>query len=105
MSIGGTLPPTRTIAAARRFPAAPRSGGRDRGSVGDDAPGMPNATSKKHVAVIDQMAAEWSSMGRSRPAVRSLRAVAGRDRGLAVLVLGTDDDPPPCPTPCDLVEH
>jgi hypothetical protein len=66
---------------------------------------MPNATSKQRVAVIDQMAAEWSAIGRSRSAVRSLRLVAGRDRGLAVLVLGTDHDPPSCPTPCDLVEH
>jgi DNA-directed RNA polymerase specialized sigma24 family protein len=66
---------------------------------------MPNATSKQRVAVIDQMAAEWSAIGRSRSAVRSLRLMAGRDSGLAVLVLGTDHDPPSCPTPCDLVEH
>jgi hypothetical protein len=66
---------------------------------------MPNATSKQRVAVIDQMAVEWSSIGRFPTAVRSLRAVAGRDPALAVLVLGTAHDPPPCPTPCDLVEH
>jgi len=66
---------------------------------------MPNATTKPRVALIDQMAAEWSSIGRSPAAVRSLGAIAGRDPGLAVLVLGTDRDPPSCPTPCDLVEH
>jgi hypothetical protein len=66
---------------------------------------MPNATSKQRVAVIDQMAVEWSSIGRFPTAVRSLRAVAGRDPALAVLVLGTAHDPPPCPTPCHLVEH
>jgi hypothetical protein len=66
---------------------------------------MPNATSKQRVAVIDQMSVEWSSIGRFPSAVRSLRAVAGRDPALAVLVLGTAPDPPPCPTPCDLVEH
>lgn len=62
-------------------------------------------TSKQRVSVIDQMAVEWSSIGRFPSAVRSLRAVAGRDPALAVLVLGTDHDPPSCPTPCDLVEH
>jgi hypothetical protein len=66
---------------------------------------MPTATSKQRVALIDQMATEWCSIGRSPAAVRSLRAVAGRDPGLAVLVIGTDHDPPSCPTPCDLVEH
>jgi hypothetical protein len=66
---------------------------------------MSNTASKQRVAVIDQMAVEWSSIGRFPSAVRSLRAVAGRDPALAVLVLGTAHDPPPCPTPCDLVEH
>ena len=66
---------------------------------------MPNLTSKQRVAVIDQMAVEWSSIGRFPSAVQSLRAVAGRDPALADLVLGTAHDPPPCPTPCDLVEH
>jgi hypothetical protein len=67
-----------------------------------------SATSKRRpnrVALIDQMAAEWSSIGRSPSAVRSLRAVAGRDGGLAALVVGTDQAPPPCPTPCALVDH
>jgi hypothetical protein len=66
---------------------------------------MPTATSKQRVALIDQMAAEWSSIGRSPAAVRLLRIVAGRDRGLALLVVGTDHDPPSCPTPYDVVEH
>ncbi len=66
---------------------------------------MPTATSNQRVALIDQMAAEWSSIGRSPSAVRSLRIVACRDRGLAALVVGTDRDPPSCPTPDDVVEH
>jgi hypothetical protein len=65
----------------------------------------PSTQPKHRVALIDQMAVEWSSIGRSRSAVRSLRAVAGRDAGLAALVVGTDLGPPPCPTPCDLVDH
>jgi hypothetical protein len=63
------------------------------------------ASSRPHVALIDQMAAEWQSIGRSRAAVHSLRTAAGRDAGLSLLVLGADEGPPRCPTPCDLVEH
>ncbi len=66
---------------------------------------MPTPTSKQRVALIDQMAAEWKSIGRSRAAVRSLRAVADGDPGLSLLVVGTDGGPPSCPTPYDLVEH
>jgi DNA-directed RNA polymerase specialized sigma24 family protein len=66
---------------------------------------MPSTTSTHRVALIDRMAAEWASLGRSRNAVGSLRAIAGRDPGLSVLVIGTDAEPPPCPTPCDVVEH
>jgi hypothetical protein len=62
-------------------------------------------TSNKRAAVIDRMAAEWRSIGRSGPAVRALQEVAGRDDGLALLVLGREGRPPSCPTPCDLVEH
>jgi hypothetical protein len=51
------------------------------------------------------MATEWKSLGRSRAAVRSLQAVAQHDPGLSLLVVGTVDRPPPCPTPCDLIEH
>jgi hypothetical protein len=68
---------------------------------------IPTATAKPRVALIDQMEAEWKSIGRSPTAVRSLRDVAGRDPGLSLLVLGPErgDGPPPCPTPFDLVEH
>ncbi len=66
---------------------------------------MTTLTSKQRVALIDQMAAEWRSIGRSPSAVRTLRDVAGRDPCLTLLVLGPGSDPPPCPTPCDLVDH
>ncbi|MFZ0250958.1 MAG: hypothetical protein WAL61_13510 [Acidimicrobiales bacterium] len=64
-----------------------------------------STTTRPRVALIDQMAAEWKSIGRSRDAVQCLRTAAGRDAGLSLLVLGTDRCPPRCPTPCDLVEH
>ncbi len=113
MSIGGTLSPTRTIGVAREAPGHRGRGGRDRGSEEAEAPVMSITTAtsnpKPRVALIDQMAAEWRSIGRSRTAVRSLRDVAGRDPALSLLVLGSatgpESDPPPCPTPCDLVEH
>jgi hypothetical protein len=61
---------------------------------------------RPRVAVIDQMAVEWRSLGRTAGAVRSLQAVAARDPGLALLVLGDDQGgPPTCPTPCDVVAH
>jgi hypothetical protein len=68
---------------------------------------MPIPTAKHRVALIDQMASEWSAIGRSPAAVRSLRQIAGRDGSLSVLVLGPEDGsgPPSCPSPCDLVEH
>ncbi|MGO8826364.1 MAG: hypothetical protein ACLQU9_14165 [Acidimicrobiales bacterium] len=66
---------------------------------------MSTTASKQRVALIDQMAAEWRSIGRAPAAVRSLQAVAGRDPGLSSLVLGPGTGPPPCPTPCDVVEH
>jgi hypothetical protein len=68
-------------------------------------PAMPTLASNQRVALIDQMAAEWQSLGRSRSAVRTLRKLAGRDPGLSLLVLGTGSGPPPCATPCDLVDH
>src|SRR5271154_2199925 len=107
MSIGGTLSPTRTIGVVRGSIGRRHRGGSDRGSEEADAPVMSitASTSKPRVALIDQMAAEWRSIGRSRAAVRSLREMAGRDPGLSLLVLGPDAGPPPCPTPCDLVEH
>jgi hypothetical protein len=66
---------------------------------------MPLRTSKPHVALIDRMAAEWQSIGRSPAARRSLRNLAHGDPGLSLLVLGSDEASPPCPTPFDLVEH
>ncbi len=66
---------------------------------------MATTASKQRVAVIDQMTAEWHSIGRSRVAVRALRDVARRDPGLSLLVFGLDNGPPPCPTPYDLVDH
>jgi DNA-directed RNA polymerase specialized sigma24 family protein len=66
---------------------------------------MSNSAPNQRVALIDQMAAEWRSIGRSHSAVRSLREVARRDPGLSLLVLGPGTGPPPCPTPYDVVEH
>jgi hypothetical protein len=66
---------------------------------------MPTTTTRPRVALIDQMAAEWNSIGRSQVGVGSLRTAAGRDAGLSLLVLGGDGGPPRCPTPCDLIEH
>jgi DNA-directed RNA polymerase specialized sigma24 family protein len=66
---------------------------------------MPTRPTKHRVALIEQMAAEWQSIGRSPSAARTLRRVAGRDPGLSVLVLGSESGPAACPTPCDLVAH
>jgi DNA-directed RNA polymerase specialized sigma24 family protein len=57
------------------------------------------------VVLIDQLAAEWQSLGRTRAGVRALESVARRDPGLARLVHGTPTAPPACPTPFDLVEY
>jgi hypothetical protein len=65
---------------------------------------MANSTSNQRVALIDQMVAEWRSIGRSRTAVRALQQVARRDPDLAALVLG-ESGPSPCPTPCDVLDH
>src|SRR5271163_523064 len=105
MSIGRTLSPTRTVAAARGGSRHSRRGGSDRGRPGCDRAAMPSPASKQRVALIDQMAAEWHSIGRSPAAVRSLREVAGRDPDLARLVVGPGTAPASCPTPYDLVEH
>jgi hypothetical protein len=66
---------------------------------------MTSATTTRHVALIDQLAAEWESLGRTRAGIRALEAVAHRDQDLSVLVLGTPTTPPTCPTPSDLVEY
>src|ERR1700722_11480975 len=107
MSIGGTLSPSRTVAVVPEPWGPQRSGGKDRGRGEDDAPAMPTPTAKPRVALIDQMAPEWKSIGRSRSAGRSPRAVARHDPGLALLVLGPGPGagPPSCPTPYDLIEH
>jgi hypothetical protein len=66
---------------------------------------MTSAATARHVVLIDQLAAEWESLGRSRTGRRALESVARRDPDLSALVLGTRTTPPRCPTPCDLVEH
>jgi DNA-directed RNA polymerase specialized sigma24 family protein len=66
---------------------------------------VPSTASTHRVALIDQMTAEWRSIGRSRVAIRALRVVAKRDPGLSLLVLGAGREPPSCPTPCHLVDH
>ena len=63
------------------------------------------ATATHHVALIDQLAAEWESLGRSPTAVHALESVARRDPRLSALVLGTPTTPPACPTPFHLVEY
>ncbi len=66
----------------------------------------PRRPQRPRAAVIDQMAVEWRSIGRTADAVRALHAVARRDPGLALLVIGDDQGGPPrCPTPYDLVAH
>jgi len=68
-------------------------------------PGRSPARTNRHVALIDQMAAEWHFAGRTRSSVRALRAVAARDAELGRLVIGTRSEPAPCRTPFDLVAH
>ncbi|HWD55259.1 MAG TPA: hypothetical protein VG346_09050 [Acidimicrobiales bacterium] len=66
----------------------------------------PRRSQRPRAAVIDQMAAEWRTIGRTADAVRALQAVAVRDPGLALLVFGDERGGPPlCRTPCDLVAH
>jgi hypothetical protein len=66
---------------------------------------MTPSTTTPRVVLIDQLAAEWQSLGRTRAGVRALESVARRDPGLARLVHGTAAIPPACPTPFDLVEY
>jgi hypothetical protein len=66
---------------------------------------MTSASMRPRVGLIDQLAVEWQSLGRTRAGKRALESVARRDPGLAVLVHGTPTAPPVCPTPFDLVEH
>ena len=67
--------------------------------------GHSRARPNRHVALIDQMAAEWHFAGRTPSSVRALRAVAARDPELGRLVLGTRSELAPCRTPFDLVAH
>lgn len=80
-----------------------------RSASASSSPARRPASARRHprprVAVIDQMAVEWRSIGRSGRAGRALHEVARRDPGLADLVFGDADRPPVCPTPCDLVTH
>ncbi len=64
----------------------------------------PRRPQRPRAAVIDQMAVEWRSIGRTADAVRALHELARRDPGVARLVFGDGEGGPPrCPTPYDLV--
>src|SRR5580704_14109713 len=101
MSIGRTLPPSWTVARLRPLVRRALPRGRDRGSARRQRGGMPTSPPRKHVVLIDQMTAEWQSIGRARPAVAALQRVATRDPALSELVLGTGGRPARRPTPCD----
>jgi hypothetical protein len=59
---------------------------------------------RQRIAPIQQLNAEWRTLGRSPAAVRVLHALAERDPGLARLVHGTGPKQPgDCPTPYDLI--
>jgi DNA-directed RNA polymerase specialized sigma24 family protein len=68
-------------------------------------------TTRKRILPIEQMNTEWRTLGRSPAAVHMLHLVAERDAHLSMLVHGAmagsgpPDRPPPCPTPCDLIDH
>jgi hypothetical protein len=77
---------------------------------------MSSRQPKRPIGLVEQLTAEWKVTGRAGPAVRSLQTVARCDARLAGLVLGSDAPnvdaatrdrgmPPPCPTPCDVVDH
>ena len=51
------------------------------------------------------MADEWHAAGRAPAAVRALAEVAARDHELGRLVLGSNTEPAPCPTPFEVVAH
>ena len=60
---------------------------------------------RQRIVPIEQLNAEWRTLGRSPGAVRVLHALAARDPDLARLVHGAGPDRPgPCATPCDLIE-
>jgi DNA-directed RNA polymerase specialized sigma24 family protein len=64
---------------------------------------MPTTT-RHRIPAIDQLYAEWRPLGRSRSAVRALEELADRAPELSLLVHDRGDGPPPCPTPCDLID-
>jgi hypothetical protein len=62
---------------------------------------------RQRIVPIEQLNAEWRTLGRSPGAVRVLHALAARDPDLARLVHGSGpgpERPGPCATPCDLIE-
>jgi hypothetical protein len=60
---------------------------------------------RKRIVPIEQLNAEWRSLGRSPSAVRVLHTLAERDPELGRLVHGRrPDEPVTCPTPCELIE-
>jgi hypothetical protein len=60
---------------------------------------------RQRIVPIQQLNAEWRTLGRSPGAVQVLHLLAERDPGLARLVLGTGPEHPgPCPTPFDLID-
>lgn len=70
---------------------------------------MPPA-SRPRILSLEQLNDEWRTLGRSEGAVQALHRLAERDPALSLLVHGTQpaggpDNPPPCPTPYDLIDH
>jgi len=104
MSIGGTLSPTRTIAAAGEFPP----GGAAVGGIGE-VRGRPLATCPPHLETACRPHRPDGSRVEVDPAAPAPPSIAPgrrrRDAGLSLLVVGTEGGPPSCPTPYDLVEH
>jgi hypothetical protein len=66
-------------------------------------------TPRQRILPIEQLNTEWRTLGRSAGAVRALHRLAERDPDLSLLVHGAAGGqatlPPPCPAPCDLIEH
>ena len=89
----------------RRSGAAPATRGSHWGRLRRNPATMTSAALRPRVVLIDQLAVEWRSLGRTRAGICALESVARRDPALALLVHGTPTAPPVCPTPFDLVEH
>src|SRR6516165_11284003 len=105
MSIGGRLSPAWKISRAPAIGAPHATRGSLWGRLRRNPETMTSAAVSPRVVLIDQLAVEWQSLGRTRAGIRALESVARRDPRLAVLVHGTPTAPPVCPTPFDLVEH